>query len=127
MCNLNKLRASKEKLPLPKPFDSMWHVINKCIDGLHIRNHKDKNCQEQYNPSQIGEMHPDLADTRNTMAAEQTFVWLGRYKKIMLNMGKDHHLFFLHRMISRRNRYTSKCLQKGKSPLLPKVRNEFSQ
>ena len=100
--------------------------LNKAIDGLHLRNHKNESRHKNYNPSRIAEMYPDLAESKNTMAAEQTFVWLGRLKKIMSSMGKTHHLFYLHRMVQRRNRYTSHCYKQKRKPLLPKLRNEHS-
>lgn len=105
----------------------MWLNLNKAIDGLHLRNHKDAECQKMYDPKKIGLMHPDLADSKNTMAAEQTFVWLGRFKKIMSSMGKTHHLFYLHRLVNRRNKYTAACYKAHRKPLLPKMRNEHSK
>ena len=33
-----------------------------------------------------------------------------------------HHLFYLHRMVHRRNRYTDKCCSYSKKPILPKVK-----
>ena len=46
----------------------------------------------------------------------------GRYKKILNSMPKSHHHFFLHRLIKRRNDYTSYCQRVGKYPLLPSAR-----
>lgn len=63
--------------------------------------------------------HPNF----NTMAAEQTFVWLSRFKKILAAMGKTHHLFYLHRMVKIRNRYTELCYRCGRKPLLPTCKN----
>ena len=123
MCQLNKLKAATEDLPLPAPFDKMWLRINKTIDSLHIRNHVDPRCQTDYHPKNIEEMYPELKSTKNTQAAEQTFVWLGRYKKILSSMHKTHHLFFLHRIITHRNKYSVKCYRRGKKPLLPGIRN----
>ena len=37
-------------------------------------------------------------------------------------MPKSHHHFFLHRLIKRRNDYTSYCQRVGKYPLLPSAR-----
>ena len=122
-----KLKAANTKLPLPKPFDSMWLKVNKIIDGLHLQNHVNSNCKTLYNPKKIIDMYPDLEGTKNTMACEQTFVWLGRFKKIMCNMPKAHHLFYLHRVIKRRNSYNVQMYKAGRKPLLPKLRNKHSQ
>ena len=51
---------------------------------------------EVYSPESVKLNQPDY----NTMAAEQTFVWLSRFKKILAAMGKTHHLFYLHRMVN---------------------------
>jgi hypothetical protein len=77
-----------------------------------------KTCQEKYDPRPLKEEIPN----GNTMAAEQTFVWLSRYKKILCAMPKVHHLFYLHRIVKHRNKYTVKCYKNGKKPLLPKAR-----
>ena len=73
--------------------------LNKAINGLHLRNHKNESCHKNYNPSRIAEMYPDLAESKNTMAAEQTFVWLGRLKTrprgLMLTCEITHLLFDL--------------------------------
>lgn len=45
------------------------------IDSLDIRNHKDQSCKESYNPANLKKELPD----GNTMAAEQTFVWLSHF------------------------------------------------
>lgn len=126
MCNLQKFKACRSKLPVPKPFDRLWKKINKMIDGLHLQNHVNPSCKVDLHPDRIHAMYPDLEKQKNTMAAEQTFVWLSRYKKIMTSMPKQHHLFYLHRLVKRRNLYTSKCYKFGLKPLLPKRRNKNS-
>lgn len=68
MCHLDGMKAAKNPLPLPSPWDKAWISIKKIIDSLHIKNHKDKSCREQYDPSILKEELPD----GNTMAAEQT-------------------------------------------------------
>jgi len=120
MCHLDGLTVAKQPLPLPAPFDQMWIKIQKIIDSLHIRNHIDKRCQELYSPQSIKRDHPDY----NTMAAEQTFVWLSRFKRILAAMTKTHHLFYLHRMVKIRNRYTELCYKCGRKPLLPTCKNK---
>ncbi len=119
MCGLMKTKAAKEALPMPWPFSNMWNCINKIVDGMHIKNHVDMECQTNLHPDNIYDMYPEMMGTRNTQAAEQTFVWLGRFKKIMCSMPKVHHLFYLHRLIKRRNSYVDKCYKNGKKPLLP--------
>ena len=124
MCGLLKMRASRNPLPLPAPFDIMWASITKVIDSFHIRNHVQDKCQTRLHPKLVGDLYPELRDTKNTQAAEQTFVWLGRYKKIVASMPKTHHLFYIHRMVQRRNRYTVRCYQEHRKPILPGVRND---
>ncbi len=51
--------------------------MTKIIDSLHISNHKDVSCREKYDP---GILKKEIREG-NTMAAEQTFVWLSRFKK----------------------------------------------
>jgi len=126
MCQLVRLKAAKALLPLPTPFDAMWLSISKAIDAFHIANHKDKNCHTELHPDNISSMYPEIAKSKNTQAAEQTFVWLGRYKKIVCSMSKTHHLFYLHRMVIKRNRYSAKCYKAGKKPLLPGIKEPHS-
>ena len=57
------------------------------------------------------------------MQCEQTFAWLGRYKKILNSTPKTHFHFILHRLVVGRNRYTERCYQDGKRPLLPSAKN----
>lgn len=118
MCHLDGLKAARNLLPWPSPWDKAWMSIKKIIDSLHIRNHKDKSCQEKYNPVTLKEELPE----GNTMAAEQTFVWLSRFKKILCAMPKVHHLFYLHQLVEWRNKYSVICYKNGKKPLLPKAR-----
>ena len=90
----------------------MWLDIGKIIDTLHIANHKDKQCKEQYSPEKLKELYPDS----NTMCCEQTFAWLSRYKRIIGAMPKTHHHFYLHRMIKYRNKYIEMCYKQGRRP-----------
>ena len=71
-----------------------------------------------YSPAKVKEKNPDF----NTQAGEQTFVWVGRFKHILCAMKKCNHLFYLHRMVLRRNSYTCKCYLRGKKPILPLAR-----
>ena len=61
------------------------------------------------------------------MVAEQTFVWLSRFKKILCAMPKVHHLFYLHRMVKHRIAYTTACYKNKKKPLLPKARKNLTR
>uniref|UniRef100_K1R507 CxC5 like cysteine cluster associated with KDZ domain-containing protein n=1 Tax=Magallana gigas TaxID=29159 RepID=K1R507_MAGGI len=115
ICNVDALGAAKEDLPLPGPLSDMWKTVKKVIDRLHIRNHKDQKCHELYHPDD------NLPSSYNTMAGEQTFAWMSRFKKIVNSMTQTHHLFFLHRMCVRRNKYTSSCFKEGREPVLPGV------
>ena len=50
--------------------------IKKVTDSLHIKNHKDPLCLQQYNPNEA-----ITDDNMNTMTCEQTFAWFSHYKK----------------------------------------------
>ena len=88
MCHVDGMKVAKKPLLFPAPFDKICSAINKVIDS-HIRSHKDTDCKKKYDPVKLKEQLPGL----NTMAAEQTFVWLARFKKILCFMPKTHHLF----------------------------------
>ncbi|XP_038071128.1 uncharacterized protein LOC119740011 [Patiria miniata] len=107
MCHLDNMKVARKPLPLDWPWSQMWLSLHKCVDRLHIRNHTDKLCKTKYHPSD------HLAETDNTLSAEQTFVWLSRFKKILCAMPKVKHMFYLHRMVVRRNRYTAYCYNSG--------------
>ena len=123
MCHVDGMKVAQKPLPFSAPYDNMWSAINKIIDSLHVKNHKDSDCKTKYNPAKLKEEFPDM----NTMAAEQTFVWLSRFKKILCSMPKVHHLFFLHRIVLHRNRYTVACYKRGLKPVLPKARPAYSK
>ena len=127
MCQLIKTRVAQADLPLPVPYNRLLKSVNKIVDALHIKNHIQTSCHTDLHPDNIYDMYPELRGTRNTQAAEQTFVWLGRFKKIVSSMTKIHHLFYLHRLVSRRNRYIARCYRMGKKPLLPSIRNSRSK
>ena len=93
MCHVDNLRVAQSPLPLPGRLKHIWHDINKIIDDLHLRNHKDARCAEKYSSSTVRGEIPDM----NTMSCEQTFAWLSRFKKILCAMTKTHHHFYLHR------------------------------
>jgi hypothetical protein len=38
-------------------------------------------------------------------------VYIGRFKKILNQMGKVHHHFFLHCLVKRRNEYTTRLIE----------------
>ena len=117
MCQLCGMKAAQSPLPSIKPpFNEMWLKVTKIVDSLHFRNHVDPKCCELYNPAKVKEQHPKY----NTMAAEQTFVWLSRYKQILSATNKTHHCFMLHRLIYRHNRYLELCHIINRKPLLPK-------
>ena len=108
----------KKPLPLPGEMANVWTKIGKVIDPLHIGNHKRDSCKELYPPSKVQEDYPEA----NLMIAKETFSWLGRFKKILNSMPKNHSHFFLHRMIILRNKYTEYCHENGKYPLLPSAK-----
>ena len=127
MCNVVKMRAAQRSLP-PSfgKFSDVWKKTNKMIDGLHISNHKDAFCKEQLGPDRFDIMYLDLKETRNSMTAERVFSWASRFKKIVSVMPKPRHLFYMHRMILRRNQYTSTCLKSKQPVLLPKIKSDHS-
>ena len=118
MCHLRELRLLQNSLDLPSPYCDMWQKFNCCIDELHIRNHTRESCKRLYNTDLLKAQHPFA----NTMAAEQTFCWLSRYKKILNSMGKTHFHFLLHRLVVGRNSYTQRCYQLNRRPLLPNAK-----
>lgn len=116
MCNLDKMKITKRPLPLPAPFNMLWLDIQKIIDVFHYPNHVGTTCKQLYSPEQFKQKHP----TFNTQAGEQTFAWVSGYKRILCAMPKNHHLFYLHRMVRRRNSYTTRCYNFRRKPILPK-------
>lgn len=122
MCNVCRMIATRDPLPLPEPYNMLWKKITKVIDLLHLRNHKNPKCKRDFSPQALKEKFPRL----NTPVAEQTFVWAARFKKILCAMPQLHFLFFYHRMVTRRNRYTAKCYRENREPVLPKVRSSYS-
>ena len=119
MCNVCKLKLLQGPLPLEAPFNSIWQDVGKIIDPLHLKNHsKNKNCAELYNPDRVREEFPDA----NLMVCEQTFSWLGKFKKIINSMPKYHQLFMLHRLCKWRNNYTQYCYSENKKPILPSLK-----
>ena len=51
--------------------------------------------------------------------------WLSRFKKIVNSMSQTHHLFYVHRMAQRRNKYTGRCRQRGVNTLLPGINHKL--
>ena len=86
MCHVDELNLLKKKLALNTPFDEVWLLINKIIDPLHIKNHVRPQCKILYDPEKVRTAFPEA----NLMCAEQTFAWMGRYKKIFNSMPKTH-------------------------------------
>ena len=116
MCNLAKLKVARNPLPLPPPLNDVWINVTKIIATFHFKNHISPKCRDEFSPSEVKSNHPNY----NTQAGEQTFVWVGRFRHILCSMNKTHHLFYLHQMVLRRNKYTAKCYKNGKKPILPK-------
>lgn len=118
ICNLDRLKLLRNPLPLPAPFSTVWKDVRKVIDPLHIKNHKNPNCHIEYSSEKLKSELPDV----NLMVAEQTFSWLGKFKKILNSMPKYNQLFLLHRLVQRRNEYTQYCYSIGAKPMLPSVK-----
>lgn len=117
MCNIERMHVARKPLPLPPPMDKAWMNVDKVIDVFHFGNHVSPQCKERFSPAKLKEENPDF----NTQAGEQTFIWVSRFQHILCSMPKNHHLFYLHRMVLRRNTYTAKCYKRNKKPILPKV------
>ena len=115
MCSICRLKIARKPLPLPAPFDHCWLSMNKIIDKFHHKNHVDPKCKVRFSPDHLKASHP----TYNTQAGEQTFTWLARFRHILCGMNKVHHLFYLHRMVRRRNKYVEKCYKLGRKPIWP--------
>lgn len=116
MCHLDNLRVARSPLPLPGNLKYLWQDVRKIIDDLHLKNHKDPRCAQNYSSASIRDDIPDM----NTMSCEQTFAWLSRFKRILCAMPKVHHHFYLHRLVMRRNKYISFCYSHNRRPLQPK-------
>ena len=115
--HVDRLKLLRGPLPLAEPFSNIWLKIRKVIDDLHIKNHKEP-CPTVYSPSIVKESFPEA----NLMTCEQTFAWLGRFRKVLNSTPKTHYHFLLHRLVITRNRYTELCYAEGKRPLLPSAK-----
>ena len=69
MCNLDRMKATKNDLPLPPPFNKMWSSVSKIINSFHLKNHKGDNCKLLYNPENLKEVHENY----NTQAVNRLF------------------------------------------------------
>ena len=54
MCHLNNLKVARRLLPLPGDLAHIWLDVNKVIDDLHIKNHRDPRCEQYRAPAEIG-------------------------------------------------------------------------
>jgi len=126
MCNLERLKLWDCN---PKDFTkearlgfSVFNRINKGVDALHIKNHVRVECRNEY-PKVIENLRSTF-ERPNTEAAEQTFVWLGRFKRLLNSMSKRKHHFFLHSLVRERNEYTEWCFSLNITPKLPQARGD---
>ena len=118
VCNLSNMKLWREPLPI-KTFANLWQDnLIKIIDSIHLHNHKRESCHKNFNPKILKEKLPD----GNTMICEQTFCWLGRFKKILNALPKHRFEFMLHRLVIHRNRYTEYCHLVKKYPHLPSMK-----
>ena len=53
------------------------------------------------------------------------FLIKGRFKKSFNSLPKHKQLFFMHRLVKRRNSYTTFCYKTGKTPLLPSIKDSY--
>ena len=72
-------------------------------------------------PRSTGQQCRILYKKPNTESAEQTFVWLGKFKKILNSTNKKKHMFFLYCLVRERNIYTEWCYANGLKPKLPQA------
>lgn len=98
MCHLDNLRVAQSPLPLPGKLKFIWNDIHKIINDLHLKNHKDPRCAQNYSSTSLRDDIPDM----NTMSCEQTFTWLSHFKKILCAMQKVHHHFYIHLLIKQK-------------------------
>ena len=118
LCPCPLLAPTCSPLSLPAPYDEMWLKIQKVIDPLHLKNHTRSDCKTKFNPEVVRKLYPQA----NFMQCEQTFAWLGRYKKILNSTPKAHFNFLIHRLVIGRNKYTVRCYGRNKRPLLPSAK-----
>ena len=98
----------------------MFKIIKKGVDTLHIPNHIHDGCKREY-PKVIAQLREDFL-APNTQSGEQTFVWFGKFQKILNNMPKTRHHFMVHMLVRARNDYTDWCYSQGLKPKLPQAR-----
>ena len=124
MCNLERLKlwSASDFNQETKLGVTVFNKIKKGVDALHIANHVRDKCRNDY-PIVI-KQYRDLFPNGNTQAAEQTFFWLGKFKKILNPMNKRHHHFYLHCLVKERNRYTEFCHKNNLMPRLPVARSD---
>lgn len=118
MCHVDSLKLLRNALGFEEPFSRIWSEVTKVIDDLHLPNHKPQ-CEEMYSPEKVREDFPEA----NLMVCEQTFAWLGRFKKVLNSTPKIHYHFLVHRLIISRNRYTEFCYRENRRPMLPSVKS----
>ena len=123
MCNLERLKlwSANDFNRETKLGVTVFNKIKKRVDALHIANHVSDKCRNNY-PVVI-KQYRDLFPNGNTQAAEQTFFWLGKFKKFLNPMNKRHHHFYLHCLVKERNRYTEFCHKNNLMPRLPVARS----
>ena len=82
MCNLERLKlwSASDFNQETKLGVTVFNKIKKGVDALHIANHVRDKCRNDY-PIVI-KQYRDLFPNGNTQAAEQTFFWLGKFKKM---------------------------------------------
>jgi len=93
-------------------------IILKCQESPY-QNHKRDSCKERFNPERMREQ----IKHGNTIAAEETFAWQSRLKKVLCSMKKTTFLFTLYRLLKARNWYVAMCHREGKKPVLPTLKN----
>ena len=100
-----------------KPFGN--NTFSEKSRNIHpcIANHKPP-CDVVYSPQLVKKSFPDA----NLMTCEQTFAWLGRFRKVLNSTPKCHYHFLIHRLVISRNKYTEHCYKEGKKPLLPSAK-----
>ena len=70
---------------------SVFNGINEGVDALHIKNH----VRNIYIYPKVIEKLRSTFDHPNTEAAEQTFVWLECFTRVLNSMNRRKHHFFL--------------------------------
>ncbi len=111
MCNLAWLNGAQLPLPFPPPLEQqMWLNATKIIDTFHLKNHISEKCKRLFFKLKSSIL-AWIRKSENKLSPGCITLSI----LFLCAMPKLHHLFYLHRMVVRRNQYTVKYYMYGKS------------